>query len=190
MAERLTALQRALETSHTGYGLLKYLLYLGIDPEQLHGPILDIGSGGNTFAQELSKINEDAFVVSLNPHLLLPEVRLESKTAENNEQVIALAQGSLPFADNSFRIVVSLLGVPKNLLANEVPPFLEETWRILQPGGIGYFYPLACASQEDGSLSLAQFRDRISIEKIPKNLWPVSYKSDPRVQRRLIMRKS
>lgn len=91
--------------------------------------ILDVGAGTGRLAARLSKAG--AFVTALDVSEGMIE-RLKNKGLKNIETVIGDAE-ALPFADNSFDVVVAAF-----LIVHLSDPrrFFDECYRVLKDGGI------------------------------------------------------
>ncbi len=122
---------------------MEYEAYLGLNTGEMVGKkVLDIGTGyGNTFAKEAAE-------KGINVITITSDKGADTRHNQSNPSVFARAQ-QLPFADNSYDYVVSLLGVPLYLIDNkeEYESFLAETIRVLKPGGRAYFAPIMDTSR-------------------------------------------
>jgi SAM-dependent methyltransferase len=140
-------LQRAFRFSISDAGFVSHVAMLGLSGANYTGKrVLDIGSGRtNRFAIEAPEFIADAFIVPVNPQLAFDDICKEREISREAHLggVAALAQGFLPFTDESFDTVVSVLGVPNTLMTEELPDFYNDVWRILKPGGVASFWPFA-----------------------------------------------
>lgn len=140
-------LQRAFRFSISDAGFISHVAMLGLSGTNYAGKrVLDIGSGRtNRFAAEAPEFVKDAFIVPVNPQLAFDDICKERGISREAHLggVAALAQGLLPFKNESFDTVVSVLGVPNTLLTEELPDFYNDVWRVLKPGGVASFWPFA-----------------------------------------------
>lgn len=114
--------------------------------------ILDLGAGqGGTFEADLKRRGIDTNVISLSLHFadikytqLPPNLQGEKTTKVVGEAL------QLPFKDNSFDLVVSVLAVPFYLNSLiEFKKLLEEIRRVLKEGGEARLWPLSKAEGPD-----------------------------------------
>ena len=122
----------------------EYTAALGFDPADVFpgGRILDIGSGVKaTFAAEARERGLQVF--PLNPLWSKDHLGEDYATGTDNRWVRAVSQ-RLPYIDDSFDFVVSLLGVPLYLPGTPRAYYdtFSEAQRVLRPNGVGLFMPL------------------------------------------------
>lgn len=150
------------EIRPTGRSAEEYFKHLDISLEFLKGKkILDIGSGLNQFAKDLRKYNLN--LVSIDTfYALTPEQREEvfeelnpqnfkivkkdldriTKNKKDSQLVGGLAE-SLPFADESFDIVLAEFSLPNHAESfNQVRDFFFEIARVLKSKGEARIYPM------------------------------------------------
>ncbi len=140
-------LERAFRFSISDAGFAAQAAMLGLSGDHYAGKrVLDIGSGQtNRFAIEAPEFVGETLIVPVNPQLAFDDICKEREISREAHLggVAALAQGLLPFRDESFDTVVSVLGVPNTLLTEELPDFYNDVWRVLKPGGVASFWPFA-----------------------------------------------
>ena len=189
MKERSPALQRALQSPDGRNGSLEYCSFFSINHKDLFGTILDIGSGDNWFDGSLSILNKNVFVVNLNPQLIVDEYRASHSSPRHQNQVSGLAQGLLPFKDESFDFVLAHHSVPKFLHPDDVEAMFEDVWRVLKKGGIAYFYPFEHAARSP--LQIKNVHNSMKVEAISEHLLMLypGLEQDDRVKYRIVMRK-
>jgi len=150
LEEMRTPIGRAKNTDVTNRNLADCLEYLGIrEPDLVGKKVLDIGSGRfELFSRQAAKLGCE--VVSLNPRLAEKEYAslaqglwspFEPQLVWQGRSVAALAQ-NLPFADETFDLVCSVYGVPIFLEREEDGDTFLQIYRVLKPGGKGYFAPI------------------------------------------------
>lgn len=147
MTSKPEYLERIFESNVSDAGFLQQMAVLGLASVHYEGKmVLDIGSGlTNRFAREAPEYVDNSTIISINP-LLAYEDQCEKHGIDKSSHglgVAALAQGLLPFRDEAFDTVVSVLGVPNALKSEEIPPLYNDVWRILKPGGVASFWPHA-----------------------------------------------
>lgn len=133
-------------------GLFDYVFILGLGLDQLEGKrILDLGGGAtNAFVQEaLMLLGASVTAINLNPMLGYPEV-IREKGIILSEQINSVAgeASSMPFADNSFDLVLSMAAFPKFFTRNEFPGVANEIWRILDNSGVSLSWPYTYIGNE------------------------------------------
>lgn len=115
-----------------------YMEDLGLSPEDLKKKILDVGAGSAQFAKWAKEHGISDTIYSL-----------ESKgeeLKERNKSVVAAAE-EMPFADESFDIVVSHAAIPNVYIRSEnietkVYNSLREMMRVLKQGGEARLSPV------------------------------------------------
>jgi len=125
------------------YGAEYYESNLEINPECWEGrKILDLGAGtGGAFAEDLKRRGINAEVVSFSLHYTDKEVAGEQK---KDVPKIAGNALNLPFKDNTFDFVVSVLAIPYYLNSyEEFETVLKEVKRVLKENGEARFWPLS-----------------------------------------------
>ncbi|OGK18400.1 hypothetical protein A3G67_03875 [Candidatus Roizmanbacteria bacterium RIFCSPLOWO2_12_FULL_40_12] len=154
MAERSGALNRALIPRTSDFGVRDYEAIFGLRPiewSRMKGLVLELGSGTEeSFARKLQSMNPNVEVVNVNPHLsdatIVPDptkvTNLYLDTNQTRKAVAALAQGFLPFKDDSFEVLFAVHSAPEFLRKEEISILLQEGYRVLGPGGRGFFWPL------------------------------------------------
>jgi ubiquinone/menaquinone biosynthesis C-methylase UbiE len=129
--------QPKFENSQRGSGELEktdeevfreYCQDLELSPEDFDKKILDIGAGGAKFAKWAKEHNVSSEIYSLEPY---------EELKEKTKAVRGLAE-QLPFADDSFDLVVSNAAIPNIFLEqdkNKVRESFLEALRVVKPGG-------------------------------------------------------
>lgn len=167
------------------------LLFLGLRPEQLHGRILDLGSGRTEKLKDTIGLPDDCEIISLSKHIflgvrpfihaLIRKLGWDKKTVEGN--VLAL-----PFEDESFDRVISVDSIPHFLgVGSQVRRAFQEVVRVLKPGGEARFIPAIQVDYEE-AIFLPGPIEEVLLEPIEERvIKKYSFITD--VTRRLIIRK-
>lgn len=147
------ATKTALDESITGDSNLEQAFSaLGIK-RLPKGTVLDIGSGTRgAFQFEAKAQFPDTRVISVSPNLInekymrrQPEMEEYYQLSKTHKFLGAAAVAQmLPFADNSFEMVISHRAVPLFLPSNEVQykAVFSETLRVLKRKGVAVFAPM------------------------------------------------
>ena len=162
-----------------------YLGILGISKKDLGKNVLDLGSGTQErFSRQASKLGIK--VVSLNPKLALDDLsvkrdgiddkglRLVQSAAESRKIVRMDVEGlpphqgrsvgalatHLPFRDNSFDSVVSVLAIPWHLSRGLYGEAFSEITRVLKSGGKAFMGPINVTPQSSDFLELKSVLDK------------------------------
>lgn len=125
------------------YGAEYYERNLEINPEHWEGKkILDLGAGvKGAFAEDLKRRGINAEVVSFSLHYTDKEI-----SGEQEKEIPKIAGNTLnlPFKDNTFDLVVSVLAIPHYLNSyEEFEAVLKEIKRVLKENGEARFWPLS-----------------------------------------------
>jgi len=144
MNERLSPREYWEKSQLTERPLEAYEKLLNLEIETLRSKIiLDLGSGKNEeFARGLKDKGVEAEVVSVNPQLAVEE---QEKDQTNHENAVAAIAQTLPFAKDSFDIILSLDAVPLYLPSDNMGEYKKaffEIDRVLKPGGEVRIYPI------------------------------------------------
>lgn len=141
--------------------------------------VLDLGSGkSELFAREAQR--KGINVVAVNPKLGEEKARkisseeIKEDDSYERKAIAALAQ-ALPFRDNCFDSVVSVVAVPSYVDPNDLPTVFKEILRVLKPGGKAFLSPLSLVNQ-------------FVCTKILKDL-PCSFDLSPKRPNRLLIEK-
>ena len=121
---------------------------LGLKKENLHTKlILDLGSGGASFAEEISKHPElSSRVISLDPNYNLDtlsdenrDIMQEAVEGIKKDKLSAVAGLSerLPFKDSIFDLIISNHAIPWHIAyePEKIKSSLQEIIRVLKQGG-------------------------------------------------------
>ena len=138
------------ESMQTDRDAEEYLLHFNLNPEDLKGKkILDLGS--STFENFADYANQQgAEVFSVNPRLRYKHYRTNLQTTERNHgKVIAARAQQIPFANESFDLVLSHWCIPNwmpkqngEIIEEEAEIILQEICRVAKHGGKIIFYPI------------------------------------------------
>ncbi len=140
--------QRSIEMSYyyegKPRGLDAYETALGFRREDLRNKeILDLGAGKEVrLSKEVSDAGLGATVIEMSPDFLHPDIREKAQAASPDVIAVAGLGQNLPFKNESFDDVL-VLHVLEHL-ENEETFFkvLEESARVLRPGGRVYLGPV------------------------------------------------
>ncbi len=170
-----------------GRSLTDYERQLQFDRGNLRDQrVLDLGCGPEMkLAYHLGLLGITDQVISLSPGFLSATHRRNASQRNRTLGVAAVGQ-ALPFADNSFDIVLSL-HMHEHLQRNDVPQVLSEMARVLAPGGIAKWGPVLDLPHDFGSFEdtshllggegLTALDVRISKQTIPPEaVAPITYK--------------
>lgn len=127
--------------------LYNYLSVLGIEIDDIGSPVLDVGTGESAgFAKWLKLERPETTVVSTSMHLVPAKSRMRRNlVGQNNVGYLVGSDGThLPFADESFKTVVSVNADPYYTPIDELEMSLREKERVLQVGGIALLCPAVC----------------------------------------------
>lgn len=173
------SIDRATNSGWSDRSFDQYLDMLEITERDLGSLVLDLGSGkSELFAREAQR--KGINVVAVNPKLGEEKARkisseeIKEDDSYERKAVAALAQ-ALPFRDNCFDSVVSVVAVPSYVDPNDLPTVFKEILRVLKPGGKAFLSPLS-------------FVNQIVCTKILKDL-PCSFDLSPKRPNRLLIEK-
>ncbi|MDO8523110.1 MAG: methyltransferase domain-containing protein [bacterium] len=148
------------EIRPTARGMSEHFEDFGLSIDDLRGKkILDIGSGLNQLANELKEDNLD--ITSLDPLYALSAEEREAlyedyedgseelqkllhqlKSENRSSKLVAGRSDALPFANDSFDLIISHYGSPFYAEdAEKVTQFFSELNRVLRSGGEARIYP-------------------------------------------------
>jgi len=149
------------EYKPTARGVDEHFENLGLSIDMLRGKkILDIGAGLNKLANELEKEKLD--IVSLDPFYMLSieereklyedgyedgseklkELLYKLGSKDKSSHLVAGRSEALPFADDSFDLIISHYGSPFYAEDSDgVEQFFSELNRVLVSGGEARIYP-------------------------------------------------
>lgn len=96
----------------------------------IQGPLLELGCGSGTFLQELADRHPDQTCIGLDRNGVA--LTYANRRAATSQLTQADLQ-QLPFADNYFALIVALDVFDQRFV--QLAEALQESWRILQPGG-------------------------------------------------------
>lgn len=185
-------LERVFSKHVSNADFFTHVLVLGLGPEDfIDKTVLDIGSGQtNRFVREAQESVNPTNVISVNPILAFEGVcSLKGISRQAHKQsVAALAQGWLPFKDESFDTIGSVLGVPNYLTNEEISPFYNEVWRILKPGGRASFWPFAHQQTNDRPIRVEG--SFLQLENVDSNVLAVLPEDYRHLVSRVIVGKS
>lgn len=127
--------------------LYNYLSVLDIEIDDIDSPVIDVGTGASAgFAKWLKVEKPETTVVSTSMHVVPKKSRMRQNLTEQND--IGYLVGSdgthLPFADESFKTVVSVNADPYYTPVDELEMSLREKERVLQLGGVALLCPAVC----------------------------------------------
>ena len=111
-----------------GMHAITHVLLAGI--RQINGPVLELGCGSGIFLREMSERNP------AKPYFGIDRYGVALHYAHQQSAALHLTQADLshlPFADDSFGLLVALDVFDQR--AVDLPQALQESWRILRPGG-------------------------------------------------------
>lgn len=141
-----------------------YLRDLHLVEQDLDGKmILDIGAGGRGFAKGAGKEGVDASIVSLDPHYANMGVYESIIMKESNPQVDSLTVAgkgeSLPFADNSFDLIIANYSMPLYTQSKlQIKEYFEELKRVVKPGGEIRIFPASAMGLADLFVKWEKFK--------------------------------
>lgn len=141
--DRKESTERALESTYSdaSVGLILETADIGID--DIKGKVLDIGSGEyQRFARDLKHFYKKD-VVSIDPKLIYPSTRYNTKIVEPSfgpKSVAAIVQ-EMPIKSESIDTIFATASL-QLLDPVDYPYALSEIYRVLSPGGKAYILPL------------------------------------------------
>lgn len=163
-----------------------YLKNLGLKKEDLSGKrILDVGAGSRGFAHSTVSQGIPAEIYSLEPRFaILPEQKdsLFASYAEYTDiplvkgKTVAGVAEKIPFADNSFDLVISHFAFPVwSPSSKSLRQFYKEAARVTKPGGEIRLYPgyrkasgMLASKMDDAKTYIRNLIDSLSLRLIVK----------------------
>lgn len=122
------------------------LAYLGINPDKLHGRVLELGSGKSEKLKETSGLPDDCEIISLSKNILEgidPYINTLREKPTWDKKTIQGDVLSLPFTGETFNYVLSVDAIPLFLTSDEAIKIgFREIWRVLKPGGEARLFPV------------------------------------------------
>lgn len=179
----LTSYQRKAMSNLSNMGRRTYEAVLGIDVETVPVPILDIGTGEEArFAQDLLHARPDATIFSTSVHLGPKKSRMRRilQNRENTGNLVAADGSRLPFDSGRFKTVVSVNAAPYYVPKQEVPSFINEVHRVMEPlGATAILSPGLCdyGNTELTQNDLDSFDFEVQLQDMP-DAGHSSYKTD------------
>lgn len=122
------------------------LAYLGLEARNLHGMILELGSGRSEKLKDTPSLPNDCKIISLGRGILdghRPFIRnLRNKEGWDRNTIQADAE-SLPLDRGVFDFVISVDAIPLFLTSDPaIRTGFKEIWRVLKPGGEARLFPV------------------------------------------------
>lgn len=141
---------------------------IGLPEDDLRGKsVLDVGAGPRDVAAYCLKHDITTEVYSLEPNLQNPAYWKNKNNVNEmfpdiipalNEKTVSGDRSHLPFADNSFDILINHAALPNNgkplaegrndEVESHLRQILSEVIRVLKPGGKAYLFPVRKEIQE------------------------------------------
>jgi ubiquinone/menaquinone biosynthesis C-methylase UbiE len=153
--ERSPVLDQVSQTTSTGRGLGLYQDMLHLNPSDLNGKVLDVGSGyWQQLAYDTRRAGLPVSVTSVDPRFGLPIARDLADLGNNTTQrvigrlypesgTVAATADKLPFADNTFDKTLALFSTSRYRTGmGQIFNDLSEMTRVTRPGGEVRIYPI------------------------------------------------
>ncbi len=163
--ERITKInKREVLPPMTNRSFESYLRGLQLVEQDLAGKmILDIGAGGRGFAKGAEEEVINASIVSLDPHYanmgVYESIIMRDSTPQVDSLTVAGKGESLPFADNSFDLIVANYSMPFYTQSKlQVKEYFEELKRVVKPGGEIRIFPASAMGLADLFVKWEKFK--------------------------------
>lgn len=122
------------------------LAYLGIDPKQLSGRVLELGSGKSERLKQTPGLPKDCEIISLSRNIFVgidPYINTLRNKKDWDRKTVQADALALPFKNNSFKYVLSVDAIPHFIVGDEqIKKALSEIYRVLDTNGQAILFPV------------------------------------------------
>ena len=149
------------------------LAYLGINPENLNGRVLELGSGKSEKLKEVSGLPDNCEIISLSKNVLNgidPYINTLRKKPGWDKKTIQADALAIPFADETFDYVFSVDAIPHFLTSDvQIRTAFGEIWRILKSKGEARLFPVNERDLERAQDLFGKLGGNISLQLVNRD---------------------